>query len=98
MRFHDVQYNCLLQFHERTFCVTAFNEGERILIRSFGSPTCLQCHSISDFGRHLGVDTKCLDIMLPSVGGMVTSPCSAENINRAPLLESELTRNSELIR
>ena len=22
---------------------------------------------------------KCVDIMLPSVGGMVTSPCSAEN-------------------
>ena len=57
-----------------------FNEGERLLlIRSFSSPTCLRCHSISYFGRHLGVDDKYLDIMLPSVGGMVTSPCSAEN-------------------
>ena len=57
----------------------AFDEGERILIRSFASPTCLRCHSISDFGRHLGVEDKCFDIMLPSVGGMVTSPCPAEN-------------------
>ena len=30
-------------------------------------------------GRHLGVDDKCLDIMLPAVAGMVASPCSGEN-------------------
>ena len=40
---------------------------------------CPRCHSISDFGRHLGVDNKCLNIMLLPVGGMVTSPCSVEN-------------------
>ena len=36
----------------------AFDEVERILIRSFASPTSLRCHSISDFGRHLGVATS----------------------------------------
>ena len=26
------------------------------------------------------MDDKCLDIMLPSVGGMVTSPCSVDRL------------------
>ena len=54
--------------------VIAYDEREHVLIRSFASPTCLQCHSISDFGCHLGADDKCLNnfIMQPSVGGMVT--------------------------
>ena len=33
---------------------------------------------------------KCLDIMLPSVGGMVTSPCSAENRSQAQISNSLL--------
>ena len=66
-------------FSHSTKFVIAFDEGECILIRLFASPTCFRCHSISDFGRHLGVDDKYLDIMLLSVGGMVTSPCSVEN-------------------
>ena len=35
--------------------IFAFDEGERILIRSLASPTCLRCHLISDFGN-LSVD------------------------------------------
>ena len=62
--------------------IIAFDEVERILIRSFASPTCFRCHSISDFERHLGMD-KCIDIMFPSVGGMVTSSYSAENRSQA---------------
>ena len=31
------------------------------------------------FGRHLGVDDKCLDMMLPSAGGIVTDLFSAEH-------------------
>ena len=31
---------------------------------------------------------KCLDIMLPSVGDMVTSPCSAENRSQAQISNS----------
>ena len=61
----------------------AFGEGERILIRS----VCKSHVSPMPFDfriwmGHLGVDDKCLDIMLPSVGGMVTRPCSSEYIDR----------------
>ena len=58
--------------------IIAFDKGERLLIRLFASPMCLRCHLISEFGRHLGVEDKCFNIMLPSVGGVVTSPRSAE--------------------
>ena len=65
-------------FSHWTKFVIVFDKGEQLQIRSFASPMCLRCHSISDFGCHLGVHDKCLNIML-SVGGMVTSPCSAED-------------------
>ena len=54
-------------FSNWTKIVIVFDEGDRLELRLFASPMCLRCHSISDFGCHLGVDGKCLNIILPAV-------------------------------